>query len=98
MSNCLRDNRKGGWSKAPFTGPYTIIKIQQNNNCILKTMKGKIIKKKHPISNLKHYTFKGSMKKHFKKNQDSHTIEMHSDNESIDNKLIISSIIPPKDS
>lgn len=60
LRNCIRDDRKGGWSKVPFTGPYTIFKIQRNKNCILKTMKGKLIKKQHPISNLKHFTSKGA--------------------------------------
>jgi len=48
---CIRNNRKDGWSKVPFTGLYTIVKIQKNNNCVLKIMKGKLIQKQHPISN-----------------------------------------------
>jgi len=36
-------------------------------------MKGKLIQKQHPISNLKYYSTKGSMKKLLKKKQDRYT-------------------------
>jgi len=65
----VRDDRKRGWSKAPYTGPYTIRKIQRNNNCILQNMQGKLLKKTHSISNLKYYVAKNSKQKDFKKQQ-----------------------------
>ena len=62
--------------KSFLTKPYTILKIQKKKNCILKTMKGKIIKKQHHISNLKHYSFKGSLKKLFKIKEDRPTLDV----------------------
>ncbi|CAI6357266.1 unnamed protein product [Macrosiphum euphorbiae] len=42
LRNCLRDDRKGGWSKAPFTGPCTILKIQKKQQLYFKNNERKI--------------------------------------------------------
>jgi len=60
-------------------------------------MKGKLIKKQHPISNLKHYSSKGSLKKPFKKKQDRHSITLDVDKQIDEPNLQISQEIHPQD-
>jgi len=43
LRNFVRDEWKGGWSKAQYNGPYSIYKIQRNNNFVLQNMQGKLL-------------------------------------------------------
>ncbi|KAK3910839.1 Retrovirus-related Pol polyprotein from transposon 412 [Frankliniella fusca] len=57
LRNLRRDDRKGGWKSLPWTGPYTLIKIQDNGNCILRNLlTGIVLKSAHrQKKNLKLY-------------------------------------------
>jgi len=57
LRNLKRDDRKGGWSAIPWKpkiGYYIIDSINSNKTCVL-IYKGKVIRTRQNLSNLKHY-------------------------------------------